>query len=91
MSGRARRSAARLAAMAWKETLHVRRDPRTLYLAIVMPVLLLLLFGFGVVLYFTPVYLTRLWTQRYYPIMTLVRPTEAVIRKSFPGLRSLFQ
>ena len=48
MSGRARRSAARLAAMAWKETLHVRRDPRTLYLAIVMPVLLLLLFGFGV-------------------------------------------
>lgn len=51
----------------------------------------LLLFGFGIVLYFTPVYLTRLWTQRYYPIMTLVRPTEAVIRKSFPGLRSLFQ
>lgn len=51
----------------------------------------LLLFGFGIMLYFTPVYLTRLWTQRYYPAMTLVRPTEDVIRKSFPGLRSLFQ
>jgi len=51
----------------------------------------LLLFGVGFVLYFTPVYLTRLWTHRYYPGMTLLRPTEAVIKKSFPGLRSLFQ
>jgi ABC-2 type transport system permease protein len=34
--------------MAWKEVLHVRRDPRTLVLALVMPVLMLLLFGFGI-------------------------------------------
>jgi ABC-2 type transport system permease protein len=34
--------------MSAKETLHIRRDPRTLYLAFVMPVLLLLLFGYGV-------------------------------------------
>jgi len=34
--------------MAEKEVLHVTRDPRTLYLALVMPVLLLVLFGFGV-------------------------------------------
>jgi ABC-2 type transport system permease protein len=34
--------------MAWKETLHIRRDPRTLYLALGMPVLMLLLFGYGV-------------------------------------------
>ena len=48
MTGRLRRSVSRLLAMAWKETLHVRRDPRTLVLAIVMPVVLLLLFGYGV-------------------------------------------
>ncbi len=51
----------------------------------------LVLFGVGIVLYFIPVYLTRLWTNRYYPAMTLLRPTEDVIKKSFPGLRSLFQ
>ncbi len=39
---------ARTAAIAAKEVLHVRRDPRTLYLALVMPVVLLLLFGYGV-------------------------------------------
>jgi hypothetical protein len=50
----------------------------------------LALFGLGITLYFIPVYLTRLWTQRYYPAMTLLRPTEDVIKKSFPGLRSLF-
>jgi ABC-2 type transport system permease protein len=33
--------------MASKETLHVRRDPRTLYLALVMPVVMLFLFGYG--------------------------------------------
>jgi ABC-2 type transport system permease protein len=38
----------RIGAMAWKETLHIRRDPRTLYLALGMPVLMLLLFGYGV-------------------------------------------
>jgi ABC-2 type transport system permease protein len=34
--------------MAAKETLHVRRDPRTVWLALGMPVLLLVLFGYGV-------------------------------------------
>jgi ABC-2 type transport system permease protein len=33
--------------MASKETLHIRRDPRTLYLALVMPVVMLVLFGYG--------------------------------------------
>jgi ABC-2 type transport system permease protein len=48
MTSRASRFALRVAAMSAKEVLHVRRDPRTLYLALVMPVLLLLLFGYGV-------------------------------------------
>jgi ABC-2 type transport system permease protein len=34
--------------MAWKETLHIRRDPRSLYLALGMPVVMLFLFGYGV-------------------------------------------
>jgi ABC-2 type transport system permease protein len=34
--------------MSAKETLHIRRDPRTLYLALGMPVVLLLVFGYGV-------------------------------------------
>jgi ABC-2 type transport system permease protein len=38
----------RTRAMAGKEMLHIRRDPRTLYLALGMPVLMLLLFGYGV-------------------------------------------
>jgi len=38
----------RVGAIAAKEVLHIRRDPRTLYMALVMPVLMLLLFGFGV-------------------------------------------
>jgi ABC-2 type transport system permease protein len=38
----------RVGAMAWKEAIHVRRDPRTLWLALGMPVVLLLLFGWGV-------------------------------------------
>jgi ABC-2 type transport system permease protein len=45
---RAARSLVRIGAMAWKETLHIRRDPRTLYLALGMPVLMLFLFGYGV-------------------------------------------
>ncbi len=48
MNDRLRRSLVRIGAMASKETLHVLRDPRTLVLALVMPVLLLFLFGFGV-------------------------------------------
>jgi hypothetical protein len=50
-----------------------------------------LLFALGLVLYFLPVYLTKLWRDRYYPAMTLLGPTEDVINTSFPGLRSFFQ
>ena len=46
--GRQRRFLARVGAMSAKEVLHIQRDPRTLYLALVMPALLLLLFGYGV-------------------------------------------
>ena len=38
----------RTSAIAAKEALHIRRDPRMLYLALGMPVLMLLLFGYGV-------------------------------------------
>ncbi len=38
----------RTGALAAKEALHIRRDPRTLYLALGMPLVLLLLFGYGV-------------------------------------------
>jgi len=48
VSGRCVRSLGRIAALADKEVRHVLRDPRTLYLALVMPLLMLLLFGFGV-------------------------------------------
>ncbi|MBK9518107.1 MAG: ABC transporter permease [Anaeromyxobacter sp.] len=34
--------------MAAKETIHVRRDPRTLALALAMPLVMLVLFGYGV-------------------------------------------
>ena len=46
------------------------------------------LFALGLALYFLPVYLTKLWRDRYYPAMTLLGPPEDVINKSFPGLRS---
>jgi ABC-2 type transport system permease protein len=42
------RFAIRIGAMASKEVLHIVRDPRTLILAFVMPLALLLLFGYGV-------------------------------------------
>ena len=45
---RARRFLLRVGAMAAKEALHIRRDPRTLALGLVMPVVMLLLFGYGV-------------------------------------------
>ena len=48
MNPRLRRSLVRIGAMASKETLHVLRDPRTLILALVMPVVMLFLFGYGV-------------------------------------------
>lgn len=48
MNPRLRRSLVRVGAMAHKETIHVLRDPRTLILALVMPVVLLFLFGYGI-------------------------------------------
>lgn len=42
------KSLRRIVALARKETLHVVRDPRSLYLALGMPLVLLVLFGFGV-------------------------------------------
>jgi len=45
------------------------------------------LFGFALVLYFVPVHLGRLWIGRHYPAMTLVGPTEEVIKTSLPGIR----
>jgi ABC-2 type transport system permease protein len=41
------RALLRVFAMAGKEVLHIRRDLRTLYMALAMPVVMLLLFGFG--------------------------------------------
>ncbi|NMC70534.1 MAG: ABC transporter permease, partial [Myxococcales bacterium] len=43
-----RRFAVRTGAVAAKETAHAVRDPRTLYLVLGMPVVLLLIFGFGI-------------------------------------------
>lgn len=48
MRARLHRSLVRVGAMALKEALHIRRDPRTLYLALAMPVIMLFLFGYGV-------------------------------------------
>ena len=49
----------------------------------------MLLIALACALYFLPVYLTKLWRERYYPSMTLMGPTEDAINKSFPSLRSL--
>jgi ABC-2 type transport system permease protein len=38
----------RVWALSAKEVRHVLRDPRTLYLALAMPIVMLLLFGYGV-------------------------------------------
>jgi ABC-2 type transport system permease protein len=48
MNERLSRFLRRVAAIAGKEALHIRRDPRTLYLALAMPVVMLALFGYGV-------------------------------------------
>ncbi|MBN2577231.1 MAG: ABC transporter permease [Deltaproteobacteria bacterium] len=47
MTSRQGRFLRRVAAMAAKEVLHIRRDPRTLYIALALPVIMLLLLGFG--------------------------------------------
>jgi len=41
-----RRRRSRLLAVAWKETLHLRRDPRSLAMAFLVPAMLTLLFGY---------------------------------------------
>ena len=48
-------------------------------------------FALGLALFFVPVHLGRLWIERYYPAMILLGPTDDVINRSFPGLRSLFK
>ncbi|ABS25104.1 ABC-2 type transporter [Anaeromyxobacter sp. Fw109-5] len=48
MNGRMSRALVRVYAMAAKEARHILRDPRTLYMSLGMPVLLLFLFGYGV-------------------------------------------
>jgi hypothetical protein len=48
-------------------------------------------FALGLALFFIPVYLGRLWIERYYPAMALLGPTDDVINKSFPGVRSIFK
>jgi len=47
MRERIRRSLVRIGAMAGKEARHVVRDPRTLYMSLGMPVVMLFLFGYG--------------------------------------------
>lgn len=37
-------------------------------------------------LYFLPVYLGKLWIKRYYSALPLMRPTEAHVNKSLPGV-----
>lgn len=46
-AGALRRSAVRVGAMAAKEARHIVRDPRTLYMSLGMPILMLVLFGYG--------------------------------------------
>lgn len=47
MISRPERFLRRVGAMAAKEVLHIQRDPRTLYMALGMPVIMLMLLGFG--------------------------------------------
>jgi ABC-2 type transport system permease protein len=50
VSGAAARSLARTAAVARKEALHILRDPRSLIMALALPLLMLLLFGYALTL-----------------------------------------
>jgi ABC-2 type transport system permease protein len=48
MTGSLGRSLVRIGAMASKEARHIVRDPRTLYMSLGMPLVLLFLFGYGI-------------------------------------------
>ena len=48
MTGPLGRSLVRIGAMASKEARHIVRDPRTLYMSLGMPLVLLFLFGYGI-------------------------------------------
>lgn len=50
----------------------------------------LALMGVAILLYFVPAHLGRQWIQHYYPAMTLVGPTEDVIKATLPGIRCIF-
>ena len=50
----------------------------------------LILIAFAILLYFVPSHLGKLWIQHYYPAMTLVGPTEDVIKATLPGIRHIF-
>lgn len=50
----------------------------------------LILIAVAILLYFVPAYLGKLWIQHYYPAMTLVGPTEDVIKATLPGIRHIF-
>lgn len=45
-----------------------------------------LLLAVALGLYFLPVYMGKLWIKRYYSALPLMRPTEDVVNKSFPGI-----
>ena len=51
----------------------------------------LVFLALGVGLYLLPVYLGTLWIKRYYPGMSLVGPSDDVIKQSLPARRSLFR
>jgi hypothetical protein len=55
------------------------------------PIFSLPLIVLGLALYFLPVYLSKLWTERHYPMLVIVGPTEEVVKKSFPDIRSFFK
>jgi hypothetical protein len=43
-------------------------------------------FTVGLGLYFLPVYLAKLWIDRYYPRMPLLSPTETVMSQALHGV-----
>jgi len=71
----------RISAMAAKEAAHIRRDPQTLAMALVMPVGLLLLFGYGVT-----------FDLEHLPVVTVDQDQTSVSRtivRSFASSRDL--